>query len=300
MQKHLESLVTKAGYTKYEPEIFEYFEPFVRNNKRLKKDSLVQIIAQSGDVLLLRPDATSSIMREIMPLCQESDMMKIYYDTSTFSKTNQGMIEEKRQFGIEVLGQQEGFIEGEVLNLALKTFQTFDLNPIIEVNNNQFILALFEALELTDQQINTLKKLIYYKNQHGIEEFVKTYLDQSIFKSVVKKILALEGDLAMINDQLVECAITKTMKESLDNLAVLSAYLEKNDLLKYIRFDLSLMTTYDYYEGLVFQGYLENTPQAILSGGAYQPLTKSYGKTLEAIGFTLNTTDLLKEMITNG
>lgn len=56
-----------------------------------------------------------------------------------------------------------------------------------------------------------------------------------------------------------------------------------------IRLDFSLMNSLDYYNGVIFQGFLPNVPVLALSGGRYDPLPRKMGKDVGAIGFALYT-----------
>ncbi len=49
--------------------------------------------------------------------------------------------------------------------------------------------------------------------------------------------------------------------------------------------DLSLVNDMDYYNGLVFQGYLAGLPRAVLKGGRYDPLADQFRPGARAIGF---------------
>ena len=55
------------------------------------------------------------------------------------------------------------------------------------------------------------------------------------------------------------------------------------------------MNDSDYYDGLIFQGFVEGVPRAVLSGGYYGRLLRKFGRDLDAIGFAVyvNELDLL-------
>ena len=59
--------------------------------------------------------------------------------------------------------------------------------------------------------------------------------------------------------------------------------------------DFSLVNDCDYYDGLIFQGYVEGVPRALLFGGYYGKLLRKFSRNLDAIGFAvyLNELDVL-------
>ena len=65
---------------------------------------------------------------------------------------------------------------------------------------------------------------------------------------------------------------------------------------RYISFDLSLLSKYRYYTGIVFKGYTYGAGDAIASGGRYDGLLAHYGKDAAAIGVMIQI-DMLMEAL---
>ena len=59
-----------------------------------------------------------------------------------------------------------------------------------------------------------------------------------------------------------------------------------------MRIDFSCLNDLSYYNGIVFQGFVEGVPHNILSGGRYDALAAKMGKNAGAIGFALSLNDL--------
>ena len=51
--------------------------------------------------------------------------------------------------------------------------------------------------------------------------------------------------------------------------------------------DLSVVNNIEYYNGIVFQGYVEKSPSAVLSGGRYDKLASKLRQNTQAIGFAV-------------
>ena len=73
-----------------------------------------------------------------------------------------------------------------------------------------------------------------------------------------------------------------------DHLAKLCDILEAFGVLQYVYLDFSLVNSMDYYNGLIFQGAVEEIPFTVLSGGRYDRLPEKMGKKVGAIGFALD------------
>ena len=77
------------------------------------------------------------------------------------------------------------------------------------------------------------------------------------------------------------------MKQAVGELSSLYAALEALDLCGHVRLDFSILNDLDYYNGLVFQGYVEGAPRVALSGGRYDKLMRKFGKAGDGLGFAL-------------
>ena len=66
-----------------------------------------------------------------------------------------------------------------------------------------------------------------------------------------------------------------------------------------IRLDFSVVDDSSYYSGIVFKGFINKIPAAVLSGGRYDNLMKKMGKNTGAIGFAVYL-DLISELDVGG
>ena len=67
-------------------------------------------------------------------------------------------------------------------------------------------------------------------------------------------------------------------------------------LSKYISFDLSLLSKYRYYTGIIFKGFTYGTGEPIASGGRYDQLLSYFGKEAPAIGCMISIDPLMEAM----
>ena len=49
-----------------------------------------------------------------------------------------------------------------------------------------------------------------------------------------------------------------------------------------------------YYNGIVFQGFVQGLSKVLLSGGRYDNLVKTFNKTQKAVGFAIYTEELAR------
>ena len=298
MTKKLEELVIKKGYMQIEPQFFEEYDSFIRMNKRIKKESTVKLLDLDGRILILRPDITTSIIKHVIPKWEENRVLKLFYLSTTFSRNQKGSIEEKKQFGIEFLGEPSMNADLEVLKLGFSMLKTFGIEFIAEINNNKFLNTLLEELGFDEEKATEFKNIIYYKNQDALNQFLKESNIDALYQEIIKNLLKYQGTIQEIKEKLKNKNLTQKMSDALDELEFVSSELGGMDL-QYARFDLSAISQYDYYNGITFKIYIEGIPNPIMSGGRYDLLTKRLGKDIPAVGFTLNSADILKEVLKN-
>ena len=77
------------------------------------------------------------------------------------------------------------------------------------------------------------------------------------------------------------------MKQAVGELSSLYAALEALGLCGHVRLDFSIVNDLDYYNGLVFQGYVQGAPRVALSGGRYDRLMRKFAKSGDGLGFAL-------------
>ena len=71
------------------------------------------------------------------------------------------------------------------------------------------------------------------------------------------------------------------------NLEELQKVLEVYGIQKYISFELGIISSYQYYTGIIFSGYTFGSGEPIVKGGRYDKLLTYYGKTSASIGFAI-------------
>lgn len=297
LNQRLEEMAKKAGYMMFEPPFFEDYDQFTMMNPRIKKENTVKLINTQGQILLLRPDLTTSIIKHVLPKWNLKEL-KLSYLSTTFVKGKDGHIEERKQFGIEYLGRAGVDVDRDVILLAASIFENDQLPYLIEINHSRFLEIVIKRMNLTKDDTAELKTQIYYKNQAGIDRFLSNR-KKSIESEILVNLLTLQGSMTEIDQKLTLLALDEELKDTINDLNRLIKAIEKVSPKIKLTIDLGLISDYDYYDGIVFMAFLQGTPFPLLKGGRYDSLTKQLGKELPAIGFSLNTTELLKEILKN-
>ncbi|MGO1042993.1 ATP phosphoribosyltransferase regulatory subunit [Clostridioides difficile] len=292
LKREIDRLFLDEEYFQIEPQLFEEYDEFTNINSKIPKESMVKVV--NGRVMVLRADITTSIIKSLIPRWEEGLKLKLFYNSSIYKNKNTVGIKEIRQIGCEYLGESSVEADREVVKLALKILEKYNNNFILEVGSSKYINGLLEELKLNKTCENQIKNLLYTKNNHELKVYIEDLKIKNDVKELLSNILNFQGNLYNVIEKAQKFYCNDKMKQALEELKQINDLIEECNFLDKARFDLSMITMLDYYEGVMFRGYYPDSYKEILSGGRYDSLTKEYGREIPAIGFTLSVDELMK------
>jgi ATP phosphoribosyltransferase regulatory subunit len=75
--------------------------------------------------------------------------------------------------------------------------------------------------------------------------------------------------------------------QALEQLRRLYEAIPNQSKADHLRLDLSMINDISYYNGVIFQGFVQGVPHCLLAGGQYDRLMERFGKQGGALGFAL-------------
>ncbi|WP_099189017.1 ATP phosphoribosyltransferase regulatory subunit [Tepidibacter mesophilus] len=292
--REIEDMFMNDGCINIEPSIFEDYDSFIFVNKRIKKESMVKVLNGNSDILILRPDITMNIIKNLIPRWENDLKLKLFYNSTIFRNKTDSNIKEFRQMGVEYIGESSIKADRDVLGLALNVLQKYNNNFILEIGNSKYIDELLRITGLEESIEKELKSLIYKKNKIELIDYVANLNVKKEIYDLLSNILDFQGNIEEIIRKAQNFYMNYEMRKSIDELRVLNGFIKEYVYLKNIHFDLSIVSELDYYEGIVFKGYYTNSYREIISGGRYDSLTEVFGKKVSAIGFSIDIDELIK------
>jgi len=293
--KELELFIELRGFTKVDVDFFEPYDKFVEQNKRIKRESMVKIIDPKGRISILSPDITTNIIEQVVYKWVDDAAVKLFYDAYTFRQT-EGNIEEKRQFGIEQLGYQGYTAEIDVLSAVISLLKEYNIDYKIRLGSGAFINSLLKELDWDKDTINQIKNALQAKNEQALSKII----DQQPLKNgsslIVRNLLKFEGTMEDVLTKLASYTLSSDLQVSLNSLEEIIKKLNNPSRLWV---DLSLIPEFDYYNGLVLEGYTKSLSTPLFLGGRYDKLTAQYGKNINAFGISFDFQALIKEVTSN-
>lgn len=290
LKKEIEDFLFNEGYINIEPSIFEGYDEFTNINSRINKKTMVKLIDNTGDILVLSPDITTGIVNKFIPGWQPGLKLKLFYYGKTYNYNGVG-IKENREMGVELIGEKNTETDEKILDTAIKIIRKYSDGYLFEIGNSKFLKGLMQACSFNKEDYDNILNLLYSKNRQDLKEYL-TNISYKEPMSTLVNIFDLEGSFENINCQLKGLYMNDLMKQGIEELGNINRYFQ-NDIDK-ITFDLSMVSELSYYDGIIFRGYVPNSNKEIIKGGRYDSFTRQYGYKIPAIGFSAELDELIK------
>lgn len=291
LQSELQDVLKGYGYHPIQTPTFEFFDIFGKEIGTTPSNELYKFFDREGNTLVLRPDMTPSVARAAAKYFMDEDMpIRLCYMGNTFinNSSYQGRLKENTQLGAELIGDGSVDADAEVLSMVVDCLLKSGLSEFqISVGHADFFRGLLEAAGTDEEEEQELKSLISNKNFFGVEEFAETLkLAPGLTElfhmlgnpNVGKDDLQKAGELAAAYPRILA---------AVRNLIELQKIIEIYGLNKYVSFELGIISSYQYYTGIIFSGYTFGSGQPIVKGGRYDRLLTYYGKDSASIGFAI-------------
>lgn len=284
------------SYNDIKTPTFEFFDIFNRDKGSAVSNEMYKLFDRNNNTIVLRPDMTPSIARCVAKYYAGEDLpIRLCYEGNTFLNTpnHQGKLNEITQLGAELINDDSSASDAEVISTIIDCFLASGLRDFqIEIGEVDFFKGILEEAKLSKTAGNEIRKYINNRNFFGLESLMKEF---SLAENVKRVLLSFDS-LFGGSDMLIKAkdlVSNQTSLDAIERLEKVYKALSYSGYEKYISFDFSLLSRYEYYTGIVFRGYTYGTGDAVVKGGRYNNLLKQYGKDAPAIGFAFYIDDLM-------
>ena len=299
IQNILHKQIYLYGYQDIQTPTFEYFEVFGKEIGTTPAKDLFKFFDSDGNILCLRPDFTPSMARCAAKYFSEEDLpLRLSYLGNTFSNTSllQGKLKETTQIGAELMGDDSVEADGEMIAMLVDALLQTGLKQFqVSVGEIDYFKGICEDLSLTNEQEKVIRDYISNKNFFAVKEYLQS---ENIPEEQISVIMAIEdlfGSVDMLKEagKLSAHPLVQGAIERLKSLyEVLCAY----NVEKYVSFDLGMLSSYQYYTGIIFKVYTIGIGDVVVKGGRYDKLLPYFGKNSPAIGFVIVIDDLMQAL----
>ena len=279
----LRALYEAAGCRKYHMGRFEEYGLYQENRSFLSSEQVITFTDLDGRLLALKPDVTLSIAKTAQPAPGET--LCYYYHENVYRPSAEShTFKEISQMGLEMLGAVGEAQVQQAVCLAARSLDALGAEWVLEVSHMGYLFGLFDALGVPDAARAKLLEKLREKNAHELRAAAGA-AGLADAADTLCSVLSLCDSYADTLAKAAALCRNDTMRAAVAELEALAVLLEKAGGV--IRLDMTLAGEMEYYNGLVFQGYLKALPRPLLKGGRYDLLLQKFTPGAGAIGFAV-------------
>lgn len=282
----LRMLFEENGYKKFRMNRIESYDLYTENKNFLRSEHIITFSSPSGKLMALKPDITLSIIRS---MSENNTDIRAYYNENIYRADSvNDEIKEIMQVGVEHIGKITATTESEMLCLACESLANISDNYLLVVSDMRLISALLEPYHFSQAQTSAVLALLAEKNTHELKNTLLRFGLSEQKSENFSKLANLSGQY--------EEVLSLLESDFSDNMAALGRIVQLRNLFcvigttpyaERITLDFSVLSDVNYYNGIVFIGYIDNISESVLSGGRYDGLLRKMEKDCGGIGFAL-------------
>ncbi|WP_310490395.1 ATP phosphoribosyltransferase regulatory subunit [Chamaesiphon sp. VAR_69_metabat_338] len=299
-QKHwveagLQAVFHRWGYHRIVTSTLERLETLTAGGA-VDRETVIQIPSAESGTLGLRPELTASIARAAVARMGDLYPQRLYYNANVFRRADlahHGRQQEFYQAGIELLGIGGILADAEAILLAIDCLKSLAVPQwqivLGEAGLSRALLAQFPS-EFQTQ----IRRCLAHLDRVTLEQLPLAPQHRDLALSL----LDLRGKPQVVLQRLSQLELDDRSQATISHLQTLVELLAASSPTSLsLILDLSLIQTFDYYTGIVFEvvSICEDRTYTIGKGGRYDKLLALYhpqGQNFPGIGFVLNIEDL--------
>jgi ATP phosphoribosyltransferase regulatory subunit len=302
VERGIQDVFHRWGYHRIITSTLERLETLTAGGA-VDRETVIQIPSAKGGTLGLRPELTASIARAAVARMGDLYPQRLYYNANVFRRADlehHGRQQEFYQAGIELLGVGGILADVEAILLMMDCLKS------LGVPNWQIILgeaglsrALISQFPIEFQA--QIRHCLAHLDRVTLEQLPLTPQQQQLALTL----LDLRGNPALVLARLAQLELDVQSQATIAHLQTLIALITTTSPTPLpLILDLSLIQTFDYYTGIVFEAVsiTEDRAHILGKGGRYDRLLALYhpqGQNFPGIGFALSIEDLQQVLQTS-
>ena len=246
-----------------------------------------------GDLLAMRPDVTLQVARMCATrLAGQPGPFRFRYMQRVFREAEvemQAAAREMTQFGIECIGEAGPEADAEVVGLLAEALALAGAGDFkLAIATVGVLRALLEAsgapAEWKGQVLDSYHASNFVALDRLTGEGARAASVPPVFAAAIRSLPRIRGGREAIDD--VRALVAPLgCEDGLDAFARTFDLLAEAGLADRLLVDFSVMSSFDYYTGIVFEAYADGLGTPLGSGGRYDNMIGSYGESRPAAGF---------------
>ncbi len=281
----LRSLYKTYGYLPYKMSKFEKYDLYVENKEFLVGDGVITFNDTDGKLMALKPDVTLSIIKNA---ADGEGKRKVYYNENVYrisAKTKH--FKEIMQVGLECIGDVDLYDVYETVCLAAESLAAISENFVLDISQLGILSSVLQEIGVNDSFTKALMRNVAEKNAHETIRLCEAFGVSEEGKQMLLTLISAYGKPSEVLPTVQALCKTERAKNAFLRLQTVCSLLEKTPYADKIRLDFSVVNDMNYYNDIVFKGFIDGVAEGVLSGGRYDRLMERMGRSAGAIGFAV-------------
>src|SRR3989441_68857 len=253
-----------------------------------------------GDVVALVGERTVPVARLVAGKLRSAALpLRLCYSGPVLS-TDEGRFQQRRetyQVGAELIGASGPVADAEVIALAARCMEATGIRRYqIDVGHAEFFHGIMDAVRLPDEVKAAVRAALVARDFVGVESLLADTPLRSAEHELLLRFPALRGGVEIL-DAAAGLVRNDRSERALAELRSVHALLVEYGIGDVVHLDLGAIRDFDYYTGVIFEGYGPDFGRPVAQGGRYDALLARFGRPAPATGFMVQL-DLVSEMLT--
>lgn len=288
MENMLSGLFQSWGYNEVVTPTIEHLETLVPRVQ--EENSLFMLLGNKNKLLALRNEMTAPIARLVSSRLKDAPPpLKLSYLSNVFrvEETQMGRQCEFHQAGVELMGSNSPASDAEIIALAIEAVLRCGIKDFqIHLGQVSFLDGMLAYHGIGEEQRKELKSAMEHHDIVLMDNLIDALDRSDQDKCMLKELPLLNGKEELLQ-RLDTFPLNSQSRSAVDNLAAIYALIKTYGYEGYVRFDLGIIRDFNYYTGMVFEGYSLGLGFPLCGGGRYDHLLSEYGHPMPATGFAL-------------
>lgn len=289
LEDKISQVFTGWGYQEIITPTFEFYETLAKGAGSIMKKEMIKFFDREGNIIALRPEMTTPMARVASTKMQnEPKPLRFYYIGNVFRYDDK--VKNQREFcqaGVELIGINSSKSDAEVIALAVECLKNSGLkNFFIDIGHINFFNGVMESIKVKEERKQEIKKTILNKDFVLLEKLLSLEGIEDREKDFILKIPTLRGGEEVL-EEAEKMIDNKLSLSALKEIKEVYSLLRDYGLEEYVLIDLGIIRNFDYYTGIIFEGYTDYLGFPICGGGRYDNLCSMFGENLPSTGFAI-------------
>lgn len=290
----------RHGFQKVITPLLEYVEVLSLGMGDVLKERVLKFIdPSSGRVVAIRPDITPQIARMVATRMRDFPLpLKLCYNENVlrYQEAQDGRSREVLQIGAEYITKgASAEADAEMIVMSIEALIRLGLKDFkIDIGDVGFLRSVLTKLDITEDERAMVKRALAIKDTSGLEKILDGLSApvSSGDRELLLNLTTFYGEEEVI-------AKARSFSKDPASLAALANLQRIVDIINgkgfkdLVTIDLGEVRGFDYYTGIIFEGFAPGIGKPILGGGRYDTLLERYGYKVAATGFAFDVENIV-------